>query len=371
MRFKPTVSRTLITPFTLILLLVTASVTLLTGCASYFGSGIQGPHVVVYTPFPHRTAKELARVFEQRTGIKVIQVLEGTTKVYSRLQTEKHNPRADVWYGGGGMIPFIAAAHDGLLAPYIPKGWDKLPINQGNLILRDPEWRWVGMVVIALGYAYNPQITPPSQLPHTWDELADPRWKNQIEMWDPASSGTAMLFLDASLLRYINHGRGEEAGWKYLARFYKNLKPYTVEGKPAFNVARGHTKIGIHFGHQVIDFIHQQGGEEEVDSPPDNIRWYLPPESPVIVDPIALIKGAPHPKEAKKFIDFVLSKEGQAIVNKLFFTIDPSFPPPPLLGGITRKDLESRALKLNPQWMAKRYDDIRRRWQNEIEAMPK
>lgn len=344
----------------------------LAGCSSYFGSDQGGERVVVYSPFPKVTARELARVFQEETGIRVEQVLEGTTKVYARIRAEKNHPRADVWYGGGGMVPFIAATRDDLLIPYQPAGWEEMPTRRGNLILRDEDWRWVGMSVIALGYAYNPQVTSPEELPATWDDLAQPRWKGQIEMWDPASSGTAMLFLDAALLRHINSGQGEEEGWEYLTNFYKNMKPYTVEGKPAFNVARGHTRIGIHFEHQVLDFLEQQaGGANLADAAQENIRWVLPPDSPVIVDPIALVSGGPHPENGKKFIDFVMSPKGQKIVNRFFFSIDPSLPPPANLRGVTREDIEAKALDLDPVWMAENYDDIRKRWQNDVEATPK
>ena len=329
-----------------------------------------GNKVVVYTPFPEITAKELKRAFEAKTGIKVVMVKEGTTKVRGRLRAEKEKPKGDVWYGGGGIIPFMAAAEEGLLEPYKPAGYEDLPEKRGNLILRDPDFQWVGMCVIALGYAYNPQILPPEEAPKTWDELTDPRFKNQIEMWDPGVSGTAMLFLDSTLMRFKNRGQGEEAGWEWLKAYWQNLKRYTVEGKPAFNVARGSVSIGIHFEHQVLEFIEEQAGGS-VAGGSDNIRWYLPPDSPVSVDPICLIKNGPNPENAKQFIDFVMSKEGQKIVNRFFFTIDPDFPPPAGVGDYTLDKLSENAQELDLEWMAESYDEIRKRWQNEIEQIPR
>src|SRR5207253_6935582 len=76
--------------------------------------------VMVYTAFPGRTPDKWAEAFEKKTGIHVEQVREGTTKIYSRLRAEKGYPRADVWIGGGGMVPFITAANQGLLEPYHP-----------------------------------------------------------------------------------------------------------------------------------------------------------------------------------------------------------------------------------------------------------
>lgn len=326
--------------------------------------------MVVYTPFPDITAKELKYAFEEKYNIRVVQVLEGTTTVRSRLRAEKESPKADVWYGGGGILPFIAMAEEGMLESYRPKGYEDLPVERGNLILRDTDYRWTGMCIIALGFAYNPQVLPPEEAPKTWDDLAEPRFKGMIEMWDPGVSGTAMLFLDSALMRYINEGKGEEAGWDYLKRYWQSLKTYTVAGKPAFNVARGATPIGIHFEHQVLEFMAEAAGGD-VAGGTDNIRWVLPPDSPVSVDAIALIKNGPNPEHGKLFIDFVMSQEGQKIVNKFFFGMDPNMPAPQGLGDWDLEILSERAQKLDPVWMSESYDRILKRWQNEIEQIPK
>ncbi len=324
--------------------------------------------VVAYTPFPDVTAHELAEAFTRKTGLEVELMLEGTTRVLARLRAEKHHPRADVWYGGGGMIPFMTASREGLLEPYRPRGYEDMPLRQGNLIQRDRSWRWVGLSMISLGLAYNPQKLAPADLPRSWADLADPRWKGQIEIWDPAESGTAMLFLESALLRAINAGQGEQAGWDYLVGFFGNLKRYSREGPPAFAVARGQTLIGIHVENQYLEFLEAQAGGGAVTEVQKNIRWYLPPDSPVIVEGIALVKGGPNPEAGRRFIDFCLSGEGQRIVNRYFFTLDPTLPPPANLGGVTREELLGKAMRLEPDWMAENYDRIRRIWQNQVEA---
>ena len=333
--------------------------------------GNEGEKVVVYTPFPEITAKRLKRAFEAKTGIKVIEVKDGTTRLLGRLRAEKSRPVADVWYGGGGIVPFMTAARDGLLEPYVPEGYQNMHQSRGNLILRDKDFHWTGMCIIALGYAYNPQLFTEEELPKTWDELAEPRFKGKIEMWDPGVSGTATLFLGSSLQRYMNRGLGEEAGWDFLKSYWKNLKGYTVEGKPAFNVARGSVGIGIHFEHQVLDFMEEQSGGNLGSADTQNIHWYLPPDSPVSVDPIALIRGGPNSENGKRFIDFVMSEEGQGIVNRFFFSVDPSLPPPQAMPDLTMEMLTERAQLLDVEWMAENHSAIRKRWRNEIEQISK
>lgn len=325
-----------------------------------------GQTVMVYTPFPVSIAQAWVKPFEEQTGIHVEQIKEGTTRVYSRLRAEKSNPRADVWIGGGGMVPFISAADDEMLEPYRPKGWEDMPEKRGNLILRDPQWRWVGATVIGLGYAYNPARTSPAELPKSWDDLADPKWKNEIIMWDPASSGTAMLFLQAALVRSIKSTGSEEAGWKYLKAFYNNLQRYT-DVPPSMLVSRGQVKIGVHFEHQVLEYLQQSHDPAAIAEMQKNLRWTILPESPVIVDPIALVRNAPHPENARKFIDFIMSRTGQGILNKLCFVRDPAYGPPRYLD-YSLDQLLSNAMPLDVAWMGKSFNPIRTRWENEVEV---
>lgn len=352
------------------LLLVGATLGLLacTSSRSTVKTVAERNRVVVYTPFPDQTADELKAAFEKKTGMKVEQILEGTTKVFARLRAEKRNPRADVWYGGGGLIPFMTATKENLLEPYIPPAHKDMPLQRGNLIMRDKLWRWLPIGIISQGFCYNPQVLTPDQVPKTWGELAEDKWNDSIEMWDPAESGTSMLFLEAALLRNMGPNGDETAGWDYLTKVFHNLKRYTREGKPAFSVARGETRIGLHFEHQYLEFLTQQAGDSQLANVNSNIAWYLPPESPVIVDGIALVKDGPNPDGGKKFIDFCLSDEGQKICNRFFFSIDPKFPPPAHLGDVTMETLMSHAQKLDIDWMSANYDRVRKKWQNDVEA---
>ncbi|MGM9991976.1 MAG: extracellular solute-binding protein [Candidatus Bruticola sp.] len=340
-------------------------------CSSYFSDGESESlnKVVVLTPFPNATADELAEAFTAETGIQVEQILDSTTKILARLRIEKRRPRGDVWYSGGGCIPFMTAVKEDLLEAYIPPKHNDIPYKRGRLVMRDKLWRWLPLAIVSQGYCYNPQVTPYKDIPKTWDDLALPNWKGQIEMWDPADSGTSMLFLAAAIQRYKKPDGDESVGWEYLSKVFRNLKRYTREGKPAFSVARGDTRIGLHFASQYLEFLDQQKSDDQLSHVHDNIAWYLPPESPVIADAIALIKGCPHPENGRRFIDFCLSSQGQKIINRYFFSIDPTQPPPKGLDKNINLDyLLSRAEDLDLEWTAENYDRLRKHWQNKIEA---
>lgn len=344
---------------------------LLTVAVAGLGGCLRNPSaddrtVLVYTPFPASVAESWIKPFEEATGIRVEQIKEGTTRVYSRLRAEKGHPRADVWIGGGGMVPFIAAANEGLLQPYRPKGWEDMPVTRGNLVMRDREWRWVGVTVIGLGFAYNPTVLRPEDLPRAWDELADPRWRDQIIMWDPASSGTAMLFLQAALQRSIRDTGSEDAGWRYLKGVYANLQRYS-DTPPSLPVSRGEVKIGIHFEHQVLEYLQQSNDPATIAATQKTLQFALLPDSPVIVDPIALVHDAPHAENGRKFIDFILSHAGQGLLNRLCFVQDPGYGPPRHLD-MTLDQMLSNAMPIDVEWMGSSFNRIRTRWQNDVET---
>ena len=89
------------------------------------------------------------------------------------------------------------------------------------------------------------------------------------------------------------------------------------------------------------------------------------------MDGICLIKNGPNQENGKKFIDFVMSPEGQKIINRFFFSIDPKMPPPEGVHEWSLEKLTEHAQKLDPIWMSENDDKIRKRWQNEIEQISK
>ena len=134
-------------------------------------------------------------------------------------------------------------------------------------------------------------------------------------------------------------------------------------------MARGETLIGLHFENQFLEFLDQQIHNDQLKDSAKNIAWYLPQDSPVLTDGIALVKNCPHPENGQRFIDFCLSAKGQKIINRYFFSLDENMPPPLGLDeGITLQTLLNRAMDLDIEWMSANYDRIQRQWQNEVEA---
>lgn len=316
----------------------------------------------VYTPHQGTVLDEWGRGFAAANQGRTAQTTRiGTTQLLGRLRAEKANPQADIWIGGGGIVPFITATNEGLLAAYKPKGADVLDTLSPQIVWHDKDWRWTAANLIAMGIVYNPQRIKKEELPKTWDDLADPKWQGRIEMWDPASSGTSAAFIVMNLQRL-----GEQKGWDYLKKLYKNVARYTAEGSPAASVARGEVDLGITFEHTALIFrdeAKRTGGN------PDNIAFYLPEKTLVMAEPIALVEKGPNPVAGKAFADYILSPAGQEVLARygFMYPVIPGVPTPP--GAFyTVKDYYQRAMELDPTWMAQNLDRALKTWKNEVET---
>src|SRR5690625_1628951 len=77
--------------------------------------------------------EEIARAFEDQVGGEVNVTYGGTGDIVNRIQAEKNNPQGDVWYGGGGWIPFEYAKAEGFLEPYTPETAEDWEMFEGPL----------------------------------------------------------------------------------------------------------------------------------------------------------------------------------------------------------------------------------------------
>lgn len=285
----------------------------------------------------------------------------GTTQLLGRLRAEKANPQADIWIGGGGIVPFITATNEGLLASYKPKGAEKLDELTKDITWHDPDWNWTAANLIAMGIVYNPHRIKKEDLPKTWDDLADPKWQGKIEMWDPTTSGTSAAFVLMNLQRL-----GEEKGWEYLKKVYKNVSRYTAQGSPAASVARGEVDLGITFEHTALIF---RDDAKRTGGNPDNVSFVLPEKTLVMAEPISLVKNSPNQAAGKAFADYILSPEGQKVLAQkgFMYPVLPGVDTPP--GAFYKvEDYYQRAMKLDPNWMAKNLDATLKAWKNNVET---
>ncbi|MBW0003231.1 MAG: ABC transporter substrate-binding protein, partial [Hyphomicrobiales bacterium] len=199
----------------------------------------------------------------------------------------------------------LQAAEEGLLQEYkSPKLVELQPWAVRHA--EKAKYMTAGTYLGVLGFGYNTQVLKAKGLPEPkcWADLLDPRFKDEVQVADPASSGTAYLFV-ATIVQLM----GEEKGFAYLEALHKNISQYTKSGiGPIKSMALGETTVGIAFIHDMITQV--------LDGAP--IKPVVPCEGTGYeTGSVSLIKGAPDPQDAKRFYDFALSKEAQDINFRL------------------------------------------------------
>ena len=237
-------------------------------------------------------------VFAKTTGIKVNMSLKGSGEALAQLIAERANPKTDIWFGGTGDPHLQAAEQDISLAyksPSLPQlhGWAQLQASQS-------QYRTVGIYSGPLGFGYNSELIAKKKLkvPQTWADLLNPALKGEIQVANPASSGTAYTMV-ATLVQLM----GEEKAFEYMKALHKNISQYTRSGTgPIKAAARGETTISI-------SFVHDGPGEKMQGFP---IETITPSDGTgAEIGSMSLIKGARNLEASRKFYEWALTPAAQ------------------------------------------------------------
>jgi iron(III) transport system substrate-binding protein len=278
--------------------------------------------LVVYSPHGRDLLTLMEKSFEKANPRVDVRWLDmGSQEVYDRIRSEAANPQADVWYGGPQTI-FIRGAEDDLLAPYRPTWADAVPE-----VSRDPQNLYFGAYRTAPVLVYNSAAVKREEAPGDWDDLLDPRWKGKILIRDPLASGTMRTLYGMILAQSIQETAQPERGWEWLRRFDAQTKEYVQN--PALLMEKLNRQEGLITVWELTDMLWQAKR-----GAPLGYR-FASSGAPVIDDSIGLVKGATHPEEAKAFIEFVGSVEGQELAARDAFRLP------------ARTDLPAERL---PQW---------------------
>ena len=237
--------------------------------------------------------------FTEKTGIKVEYVEISTGKALAQMQAENGNTTADVWFGGG-VDSYISAAELGYLEQY--ESPEAEAIDAGY---RDKDGYWTGLALVPAGFLVNNDVLEEKGLeaPKTWEDLADPKYKDEIIMASPAISGTQYAILNGTLQAW-----GEEKGWEIWTAINDNVDFYAKGGgEPGPKVCAGEYGIGI---------LAMTGGTFALEKEYPVTAVYPEDMIPWTPAPIAIFKNSENKDAAKVFVDYYLSKEGQEALRE-------------------------------------------------------
>ena len=242
----------------------------------------------------------ISTVYAKTTGVKINMSLKGSGEALAQIIAERENPKTDVWFGGTGD-PHLQAAEQNLTLEYQSAVMPQLQ-SWAQQQAQQSKFKTVGIYSGPLGFGYNTEILKKKNMPvpQTWEDLTQPIYKGEIQVANPASSGTAYTMI-ATLVQLM----GEDKAFEYMKRLHKNISQYTRSGTgPIKAAARGETAISI-------SFIHDAPGEAMQGFP---VLAITPKDGTgAEIGSMSLIKGAKNLEAAKKFYDWALSASAQEL----------------------------------------------------------
>jgi iron(III) transport system substrate-binding protein len=290
-----------------------ASMSLIAGC----GGGASDPsqtdsttqRVTLYTSVDDVFAKMVVEQFEQDTGIQV-DVLGDTeatktTGLLTRLQSERDDPRCDVWWSSEPMGT-ILLARDGVLEKGAMEGtvdadW---PAQ-----LHAPDWSWVGTALRSRVIVYAPgRVQSP---PTTMAQLAQPEYKGRIGMARP-QFGTTRIHMALLASQW-----GLSGFEQWLEALKANsVRLYDGNATVVRAVAMGEIDIGLTDTDDV--WAGQENGwdvELVLETSADHPRWPSAGET-LIPNTVAIVKDAPNPDLARQLAQYLVSAKVERLLQE-------------------------------------------------------
>src|SRR3989449_2871374 len=259
--------------------------------------------LVVYCSPQEEWCRLMVQAFEKATGIKVAMTRKSSGETYAQVKAEAANPRGDVWWGGTGD-PHVQAAGEGLTVEYKSARLGELQdwaVRQWE----QTKGRTIGIYSGALGFGFNVDLIKKKGLaePKCWADLLDPKLKDEVQVADPNSSGTSYTML-ATIVQIM----GEQKGFDYLKALHKNVNQYTKSGAaPSRATALGETTVGITMQHDLVTQV-VDGAAVKVVAPCEGTGFEI--------GSMSIIKGARNLENAKKWYDWALTPDAQALGAK-------------------------------------------------------
>jgi iron(III) transport system substrate-binding protein len=267
--------------------------------AASLGAAAQG-QVNIICSVQAEWCNNMATVYSRTTGAKINMSIKGSGEALAQLIAERDNPKTDLWFGGTGD-PHLQAAEQGLTLEYKSPSLAQLH-TWAQQQAQQSGYKTVGIYSGPLGFGYNPELLAKKKIPvpKTWADLLKPAYKGDIQVANPASSGTAYTMI-ATLVQLM----GEDKAFEYLKGLHRNVSAYTRSGTaPIKAVARGETAVSI-------SFVHDGPGEKMQGFP---IETITPGDGTgAEIGSMSLIKGARNMEAAKKFYEWALTPGAQEI----------------------------------------------------------
>lgn len=281
-------------------------------------------HVVFYSSLiVDSPLRPLAEAFMKKYPFVEMTYWRGDTEaIVAKLIAEERAGRvvADALEGAGIGE---AAIGTGFVVPYRTPVMDSFP-----QAYRDPRGLWAPTRLSYFALGYNTRLVSAADVPKTYEELLDPRWKGKMA-WRVGDSTGAPMFITNLRLAW-----GEDKAAAYFkALAGQNLVDFGAGSARTLvdRVIAGEYPIALGI------FAHHPLASKNKGAAVDS--QLLPPVAST-AGTLVVPQGAPHPYAAMLLVDFILSEEGQSVLAQAgFFPANANVPPLPWLMPVVPRNM--------------------------------
>lgn len=262
------------------------------------------------------------------------------------MELEAKNPRFDVVVVANSAIrsleeqyqPFEQFTPDevsALIPGLLDKNSIEVPIGQNFYVIE-----------------YNKNLVSESDVPKSWADLLDPKWKNKLAIADPASS-TSIYGLIWYLTQYE---KGSPYGWDYFTKL-QEVNPNYIASHGTIDqmIAMGESSVGAQMMSVVTTSLQQN----------NPVGWVFPSDGmPAEVNIAAITKDSKNKDAAELFVNYLTSKEGQVLIGQNIYIpvrtdIDYTFSNGVKFSDITLVGRDVDWITANKEDIISRFQDIR------------
>lgn len=259
-----------------------------------FGTALAG-EVVLYSSNSVDAINAVTEEFNKKyPDIRISSVRGSTGAMMQRIKAEAASPRADIFWSGGFAV---LGLYEEFFAPY--KSAEATGVQA---IYKSPRDLWLGTNAHVMVIMVNKRALKGDPMPRTWSDLANPRWKDRLVVSDPEKTSSSLATL---------WGINEAIGPEPLKGIARNATIVSTASQVFDGVAKGEFAVGMTMEYAAQEYV--AGGQKDIEVVYPTEGTYIAPEG------MALAKNSPNPAEARKFYDFLASKQAQEMLVKKFF----------------------------------------------------
>lgn len=227
----------------------------------------------------------------------------GSAATVVALDKAKRRPQADTAYYFAASA--VDAAAKGLLEPFKPVNYDKLPE-----VFRDKEARWFTIHSLTVGFCVNAKLV--ANPPKSWADLLKADYKSSVVYLDPRSTGQGQVIVFAANAANGGDTANVQPGIDYLGKLHKAGNVLRIEGTtPYAKFLKGEIPIWIAYENDCLKARHTDGMADAVS--------IVPAEASVTAPyGISFVKGAPNPNAGKLWLNFTMTEAGQRLFAEGF-----------------------------------------------------